>query len=607
MKKILSLVLAVLMLASLAISASAATVNNPFKNDSNDKVFESLLDYYMWYYVYGGTDEELDAATSVWYDKCPQCSNVAMFFEGNGRIIWTCLYKECNKTGFYPIVNEDDSAVKLPTSDCPMCHKDDNVIYLSVSYEEGKYYYNFFCTVCHKLFNKEDPWYNGGTTCPWPDYNWCGNCHQIGCTLCHYYWTCPYCRPGCDEIDPGFTYPDYPTHPGFNPSYRPVASYNCFACGEKLELQYYSNINGTYYGFYKCSAGHVYTLPYYASVQNPQYPSLPIIPEGNYRVRVIATEGGTYSFSDDKAYGKLGTYKAITFTPNAGYVVDDVVINDKSVGATTKLFFEIEGPTTIKVYFKKAAGTTPSVTGKYTVTASTNGKGSVEVYKNGAALSSATVVGANKNDTLTYKFVPSSKNYYVSSVIIDGTNVGAIESYTFKKLDANHSIIVEFAWKSPFTFISPAYMNAVEYVTETGIMSATKVEGKKAYFSGTNAVTIKDFASALAEMCDVKGELDTDAEKAFWALKNGLILTTDDENAICNVQTACRIIKTYLTYIEGLNGVSFVDFDADASAMENGISIGLVTEKGYNGNRNLTRYDLAAVCYMIKQMAYSIK
>jgi hypothetical protein len=40
-------------------------------------------------------------------------------------------------------------------------------------------------------------------------------------------------------------------------------------------------------------------------------------------------------------------------------------------------------------------------------------------------------------------------------------------------------------------------------------------------------------------------------------------------------------------------------FDDDDTAKENALSIGLVSEKTYAGNRSLTRYDLASICYLI--------
>lgn len=611
MKKILSLILVVVMLASLAITASAATITNPFKADSDDVMFESWLDYYMWYYLTGGdVDVKVDDATPVWYDQCPRCDNVAMFFEKDSKIIWTCLNKECNKIGFYPVVEPEDTTTPgVHVATCETCKKSENVVYLTTKVVDGKYVSTFFCKTCHKLFDKELK-LNGF----YPGYVWCGNCHLPGCSDCHNYWYCPVCRPGCslpgdDVIDPGFSYPDYPYWPNYKPGY--VVEYNCFACDEKLELQYYSNIDGTYYGYYKCATGHVYTLPYYGTgIYNPNYTP---IPEGHYPVRVTCGTGGTYQLSD-KPYGKIGDHKLLTVVPEAGYAVNEVVINGKSCGPAEKVFFEVEGTTFIRVTFKKAGSTgstttptLPSTTGKYVISTTTNGNGTVEAYKNGVKVESATIIGADKNNTVTLKFVPKSDNYYVTDVKIDGVSIGAVKTYTFSRISASHTVTVEYKWKSPFTYIAPNYAKAVEYVTEAGIMAPTKVEGKKAYFSGTNVVAIKTFAAALAEMCDVKGELDTEDERAYWALKNGILLSTDDETAPCNIQTACRMVTAYLAYIEKLNNVDFVDYDANASAKDNALSLGLATEKGYEGNRNLTRYDLAAVCYMIKNQDYSMK
>jgi len=119
-------------------------------------------------------------------------------------------------------------------------------------------------------------------------------------------------------------------------------------------------------------------------------------------------------------------------------------------------------------------------------------------------------------------------------------------------------------------------------------------------------VSVKTFAMALAEMADVKGLLGTDLQRENWAKQIGLITAADKLDQACDVQTACRIIDTYLEYVQKQSGVKFVNFDSAADAMANGISIGLVTEKGYAANRTLTRYDLAAVCYLIKGLKYSV-
>ena len=121
-------------------------------------------------------------------------------------------------------------------------------------------------------------------------------------------------------------------------------------------------------------------------------------------------------------------------------------------------------------------------------------------------------------------------------------------------------------------------------------------------FCGTNAISVKGLAAALAEMADVNEKLDTVEERIEWAAKNGIIDDSADLSVGCSVQAACGIINDFLALLETAGGVDFEDFDADDSAKENAFSIKLVTETTYNKNRTLTRYDLASICYLLANL-----
>ena len=87
-----------------------------------------------------------------------------------------------------------------------------------------------------------------------------------------------------------------------------------------------------------------------------------------------------------------------------------------------------------------------------------------------------------------------------------------------------------------------------------------------------------------------------------WAEKNGIVDGETNLSVACSVQTACDIVDKFLTVLETAGGVSFEDFDADDTAKENALSIGLVSSTTYTNNRNLTRYDLAAICYLLANL-----
>ncbi len=728
MKKILSLVLALLMLASLAISASAITV--PFKNDHKDNTLNSLIEYHKWYYLYGCQAGNFEPLTGTWYDECPACDGLAEYFTYEGNIVWFCL-DDHSKVGSTPIIGTTNPVI-IPSwykgETCPRCEKNTNTVYTATGYLDGKLNCSYFCVSCSYSFYKEvtaatrpgcnachkptctqchdirycifcSPCFGGtvnGTTHPYledytgkcPDcrgtqtlqfyytygdteygffkctnghahaypkksivvvkptypcyfcgkYTCKGDCYMGGiypgaipefdCLKCQkelkYQFTykqldvtyayykcadghsysfvvkdgviikpatvCKYCGKfpcigGCDIIDPGFTYPDY-SLPGIKDSYK------CTECDKDAEYLYYFNLNGKLYGHYECENGHNAAYPLYS------FSGIPSV-GGLLRVDVVTSFGGTYAISGGN-YAKSGEYKTVTFTPKAGYVLSGVTVNGQNVGSEEKLTIKITANTVICAYF------TPASTVKsYAITASSNGNGTITATLNGQAVD-ATAIKVSTADTITYKFTPKSANYYIADVKVDGKSVGAVSSYTFKKTTESHTVYVEFNWKNPYSYIAPGYEKAVEYVTETGIMKPLSYDKNKPYFGGTAMVSVKTFAMALAEMADVKDALTTDFQRETWAKQVGLLLTTDKADQAIDVQTACRIIDTYLEYVQKQSGVKFVNFDAEADAMANGISIGLVTENGYNNNRQLTRYDLASVCYLIKGLKYSV-
>ena len=178
--------------------------------------------------------------------------------------------------------------------------------------------------------------------------------------------------------------------------------------------------------------------------------------------------------------------------------------------------------------------------------------------------------------------------------------MGAIKSYTFATgITKDVNVQVTFKWVNPYSDLSSAYTNAVEYVTEAGIMGYYNKNLTKNAFCGKEAISVKNLVAGLAEMADVNEKLDTVDERLAWAEKNGIIEEGANLSVVCKVQDACAIVDAFLAVLEDEGNVDFADFDDDDTAKENAISIGLVSEKTYAGNRNLMRYDLAAICYLL--------
>jgi hypothetical protein len=121
-----------------------------------------------------------------------------------------------------------------------------------------------------------------------------------------------------------------------------------------------------------------------------------------------------------------GTGKLFTITPDAGYRVDDVLVDGVSVGAVTSYtFLDIQENHTINATF------TPDV---YTITATANVNGNI---------TPAGSITVNKGDSLTFTITPDA-GYAVFSVIVDGANRGAVSAYTFTNITTNHTINAYF-------------------------------------------------------------------------------------------------------------------------------------------------------------------
>ncbi len=313
----------------------------------------------------------------------------------------------------------------------------------------------------------------------------------------------------------------------------------------------------------------------------------------SYIVRVYCSAGGDYSMDGSRTV-RHGDTRTITFTPDKNYVLYDVTVDGESYGAESKITITVTDDTVIRATFvhKNTLRTctfTTKVEGNGEIIAKTNGK----------------VVDADKftakyGDTVTLKFSGASDNYVVKNVVIDGVSKGALKSYTLSgSITKDHDIKVTFEWKSPYSDVDDKYLNAVEYVTEAGIMGYYNKYITKTAFAGKEEISVKNLVAALAEMADVNEKLDTVDERIAWAEKNGIVEKGAKLTVVCDVQTACEIVDAYLELLEDQGDIDFEDFDDNDSVKENAVSIGLVTEKVYKNNRDLTRYDLASICYLL--------
>ena len=550
MKKFLSIILAVLMLASMAVSASAIKVMKgdgslvdvgPALSTGNgqfdvDDYFQIFNPPYGGSFVYKG-----ELIHTWWYDSCLDCKGLSFQYVKNGNAYYDCLEKDCGKSGTIYVKDEtpdeddkEDDKVETPSVvTCPVCKGQRNVFIETVTSPLGFVSDHYFCIDCNDDFYTQF-------------------------------------RNNCEDEEENIG-----------------SAVICPVCLRKAYFEEYCIESYKLFARYVCRNGH----STYKKVNGA-------IDFEKYSVYVHCSEGGSYEIvGGSGAY--YGEKKVIKFTPYLGYKLAGVIVDGELIPTNNNTVeVTVKNNTVVRAYFERI-----SWLRSYTVTAKSSGHGTINAVKNENVVA-AGKVNANYFDTVTYYFTPASRNYYVSSVKINGQEIGSVASYTVSKFRCDVDIEVTFKWRNPFCDTIKSYDKAIEFVTEAGIMSKDAVSGKFVYFNGAKKGTVKGFVDALVEMADVADILDSTADRLVWAIDHELIDAKADLDQICDVQTACALVRNYLELLEDINDVDFDALDEEDSVKETAIKIKMVTEKVYDKNRDLTRYDFAAILKLIAGLKY---
>ncbi len=103
--------------------------------------------------------------------------------------------------------------------------------------------------------------------------------------------------------------------------------------------------------------------------------------------------------------------------------------------------------------------TTPTDT--YTITASAGANGSI---------SPSGAVAVNHGADQSFTITPDT-GYHVADVLVDGASVGAVASYNFTNVTANHTISASFAADTVTTFTITASAGANGSISPTGAVA----------------------------------------------------------------------------------------------------------------------------------------
>lgn len=183
-------------------------------------------------------------------------------------------------------------------------------------------------------------------------------------------------------------------------------------------------------------------------------------------VTITATAGpnGTINPSGDVVLN-YGDSQTFTITPDPGYQVDSVVVDDVLVDSTTSYtFINVTTNHTIRAVFSKI---------QYQIIATAGPNGTINP---------SGVVYVDAGADQEFLFTPDSR-YVVDSVFVDGEYIGAPTSYIFHNVSANHTIRVTFAphpigivsngagggdWNSPSTWVGRIVPMSFDTVTILG-------------------------------------------------------------------------------------------------------------------------------------------
>jgi hypothetical protein len=134
---------------------------------------------------------------------------------------------------------------------------------------------------------------------------------------------------------------------------------------------------------------------------------------------VISPEGSvSVNNSESKTY---------TITPNAGYQVAEVLVDGQPVGPiSTYTFKNVSADHTISVSFSAKL---------FTITAVAGENGRVSPYE-------SVEVAYGENQTF---FFEAESGFHIADVLVNDQSLGAVDSYTFKAVDACHTLEVVFS------------------------------------------------------------------------------------------------------------------------------------------------------------------
>jgi len=192
----------------------------------------------------------------------------------------------------------------------------------------------------------------------------------------------------------------------------------------------------------------------------------------SFTITASAGSGGSISPSGNVVVNK-GNNQSFSITANSGFSISSVTVDGASQGAISSYTFSnVQANHTIAATFSQ------NVT-NFTITASAGSGGSIS--PSGAV---SVAQGSSKTFSIT-----ANSGFTVSSVTVDGANQGAITSYTFSNVQANHTIAAAFSATST-NFTITASAGSGGSISPSGAVSVAQGASQTFSISANSGFTI---------------------------------------------------------------------------------------------------------------------
>ena len=185
---------------------------------------------------------------------------------------------------------------------------------------------------------------------------------------------------------------------------------------------------------------------------------------------VHGNRNNTRSFSVNE-----GTSAIITFTPDDGYRIKSVKVNNSIVSVSKNQYTisSINANTTVSVEFEAIPPTT------YTLSVTASGNGSA-TYGSTTVRNNTRSFTVNEGTSPTITFTPQDEGYRIKSVKVNNSTVSVSNNqYTISSINANTTVSVEFEAIPPTTYT----LSITASGSGSAIYSGTTIRSKRSSFT----------------------------------------------------------------------------------------------------------------------------